>query len=93
MRQLLPSRPGHGTDRAWLIFTLICSALVWLAWAGPDFATAQEPKADMAAKDTAQGGICRVRWTPKVVEVRDEHAGGEVRTDVAKLRHPLQTIQ
>jgi biopolymer transport protein ExbB len=51
MRQLLPSRPGHGTDRAWLIFTLICSALVWLAWAGPDLATAQEPKADMAAKD------------------------------------------
>ena len=54
MRQLLPSRPGHGTDRAWLIGTLLCSFLVWMAWAGPDFATAQEPKADQAAKDAPQ---------------------------------------
>ncbi len=54
MRQLLPSRPGHGTDRAWLIFTLLCSFVVWLAWAGPNFATAQEPKADMPAKDASK---------------------------------------
>ena len=51
MRQLWPSRPGLGSDRAWLIFSLVSATLVWLAWGGLDFARAQEPKADAAAKD------------------------------------------
>ena len=51
MRQLWLSRPGDGSDRAWLIFSLVSAVLVWLAWGGLDFARAQEPKADAAAKD------------------------------------------
>jgi biopolymer transport protein ExbB len=51
MRQLLPYRPANDTDRAWSMFTLLCVLIVWLAWVGPNFATAQEPKGDAAAKD------------------------------------------
>jgi biopolymer transport protein ExbB len=51
MRQHWPSRPGFGSDRAWLIFSLVSATLVWLAWGGLDFARAQEPKGDAAAKD------------------------------------------
>jgi biopolymer transport protein ExbB len=51
MRQHWPSRSGFGSDRAWLIFSLVSATLVWLAWGGLDFARAQEPKGDAAAKD------------------------------------------
>jgi biopolymer transport protein ExbB len=51
MRQIWPSRPGYGSDRAWLIFSLVSATLVWLAWGGLDFARGQEPKVDAAAKD------------------------------------------
>jgi biopolymer transport protein ExbB len=55
MRQLWLSRPGDGSERAWLIFSLASALLVCLAWGGLDFAKAraQEPKADGAAKDAA----------------------------------------
>jgi biopolymer transport protein ExbB len=52
MRQHSPSRSGFGSDRAWLIFSLVSATLVWMAWGGNlDIARAQEPKADAAAKD------------------------------------------
>jgi biopolymer transport protein ExbB len=51
MRQLGPSRPGYGSERAWLIFSLLSATLVWLAWGGLEFASAQEPKGDAAPKD------------------------------------------
>ena len=59
MRQHSPSRSGIGSDRAWLIFSLVSATLVWMAWGGGlDIASAQEPKADAAAKErTGQG--CR----------------------------------
>jgi biopolymer transport protein ExbB len=53
MRQLWLSRPGDGSERAWLIFSLVSAVLVCLAWGGLDFAKAQEPKADAAAKEAA----------------------------------------
>ena len=53
MRQLWLSRPGDGSDRAWLFFSLVSAVLVSLAWGGLDFAKAQEPKADAAAKEAA----------------------------------------
>ena len=55
MRQLWLSRPGDGSERAWLIFSLASAFLVCLTWGGLDFtrARAQEPKADAAAKDAA----------------------------------------
>ncbi len=46
MRQLWLSRPGDGSDRAWLVFSLVSALLVCLAWGGIDFASAQEPKAE-----------------------------------------------
>jgi biopolymer transport protein ExbB len=52
MRQLLPSRPGDKTDRAWMLFSLLSGVLVWLASGGLDLVRAQEPaKNDAAAKD------------------------------------------
>jgi biopolymer transport protein ExbB len=52
MRQLLPSRRRDNTDGAWLLFTCLSGALVWLAAGGLDLVRAQEPpKADAAAKD------------------------------------------
>jgi biopolymer transport protein ExbB len=53
MRQLWLSRPGDGSERAWLLFSLVSAMLVCLAWGGLDFARAQEPKADAPAKDAA----------------------------------------
>ena len=54
MRQLWTSRPGDGSDRAWLIFSLVSAFLVCLAWGGIGFARAQEPaKGDAPAKDAA----------------------------------------
>jgi biopolymer transport protein ExbB len=52
MRQLWTSRPGDGSDRAWLIFTVVSAFLVCLAWGGIGFARAQDQKGD-AAKDAA----------------------------------------
>jgi biopolymer transport protein ExbB len=34
-----------------MIFSLVSATLVWLAWGGLDFASAQEPKGDAPAKD------------------------------------------
>jgi biopolymer transport protein ExbB len=51
MRQTWFSRPGDGSDGAWLLFTLVSALLVWLAWGGFDFARAQEPKGDAAPKE------------------------------------------
>jgi len=42
----LPSRPGDKTDRAWVVFRLLCGVLVWLASCGIGLVMAQE-----AAKD------------------------------------------
>ncbi len=54
MRQLWTSRPGDGSDRAWLMFSLASAFLVCLAWGGIGFANAQEPaKGDAPAKDKA----------------------------------------
>jgi biopolymer transport protein ExbB len=53
MRQFWVSRPGDGSDRAWLLFSLVSAMLVCLAWGGLDFARAQEPKGDAPAKDAA----------------------------------------
>ncbi len=54
MRQLWTSRPGHGSDRAWLIFSLVSAFLVCLACGGIGFARAQEPaKGDAAPKEKA----------------------------------------
>jgi biopolymer transport protein ExbB len=53
MRQLWLSRPGDGSERAWLVFSVVSAILVCLAWGGLDFARAQEPKGDAAAKEAA----------------------------------------
>jgi biopolymer transport protein ExbB len=54
MRQLWTSRPGDGSDRAWLIFSLVSAFLVCLAFGGIGFAGAQEPaKGDAPAKEAA----------------------------------------
>jgi biopolymer transport protein ExbB len=53
MRQLWLSRPGDGSDRAWLVFLVVSAILVCLAGGGLDFARAQEPKPDAAAKEAA----------------------------------------
>ena len=56
MRQLLPSRRGDKTERAWLLFSLLSGLLVWVAWGGRGPVNAQEPAKTDAAKDAPRQG-------------------------------------
>jgi biopolymer transport protein ExbB len=50
MRHLLPSPAGDKMDRAWILFALFSSVVLWFAFGGIGRVTAQEPaKTDMAA--------------------------------------------
>jgi len=67
MRQLLPSRHGVESDRAWILLSLLSGVMVWFAFSALGPVMAQEPaKTDMpaAAKDAPAAKDEKAEPTP-----------------------------